>query len=165
MSTIRPVGTGSGASASPFMRTLASPRSGLVLTSASEPPGDWPRLDEGSPEANLAHAVGWTCEVRKNSIVLLNPLGEGHLRAELPELGADWLANVRHDGSAALYLAPAKHRGAFPELTIAAAAEADELLAATVRLGVADDYGQRDPPGRNEPCPCGSGRKYKHCHG
>ena len=19
-------------------------------------------------------------------------------------------------------------------------------------------------PGRNEPCPCGSGRKYKHCH-
>jgi len=21
------------------------------------------------------------------------------------------------------------------------------------------------PPGRNEPCPCGSGKKYKHCHG
>ncbi len=20
-------------------------------------------------------------------------------------------------------------------------------------------------PGRNEPCPCGSGRKYKNCHG
>lgn len=20
-------------------------------------------------------------------------------------------------------------------------------------------------PGRNEPCPCGSGRKHKHCHG
>ncbi|WP_238374902.1 SEC-C metal-binding domain-containing protein, partial [Aggregatibacter actinomycetemcomitans] len=19
--------------------------------------------------------------------------------------------------------------------------------------------------GRNEPCPCGSGKKYKHCHG
>ncbi|MGH6885129.1 MAG: SEC-C metal-binding domain-containing protein, partial [Geminicoccales bacterium] len=19
--------------------------------------------------------------------------------------------------------------------------------------------------GRNDPCPCGSGRKYKHCHG
>src|SRR5205085_2252278 len=34
-------------------------------------------------------------------------------------------------------------------------------------------YGQRDPSnpsrwgkgGRNEPCPCGSGKKYKHCHG
>jgi preprotein translocase subunit SecA len=25
----------------------------------------------------------------------------------------------------------------------------------------------RDKPkvGRNEPCPCGSGKKYKHCHG
>jgi preprotein translocase subunit SecA len=21
------------------------------------------------------------------------------------------------------------------------------------------------PVGRNEPCPCGSGKKYKHCHG
>lgn len=21
-----------------------------------------------------------------------------------------------------------------------------------------------DRPGRNDPCPCGSGRKYKHCH-
>ncbi|MET1082994.1 MAG: SEC-C metal-binding domain-containing protein, partial [Burkholderiales bacterium] len=20
-------------------------------------------------------------------------------------------------------------------------------------------------PGRNDPCPCGSGKKYKHCHG
>ncbi|MDT8325578.1 MAG: SEC-C metal-binding domain-containing protein, partial [Bacteroidota bacterium] len=31
--------------------------------------------------------------------------------------------------------------------------------------------GKRQPirvektPGRNEPCPCGSGKKYKHCHG
>jgi len=26
---------------------------------------------------------------------------------------------------------------------------------------------QPDTPrvGRNEPCPCGSGKKYKHCHG
>jgi preprotein translocase subunit SecA len=26
---------------------------------------------------------------------------------------------------------------------------------------------RRDTPkvGRNEPCPCGSGKKYKHCHG
>jgi uncharacterized protein YecA (UPF0149 family) len=22
-----------------------------------------------------------------------------------------------------------------------------------------------DEPGRNDPCPCGSGKKYKHCHG
>ena len=24
---------------------------------------------------------------------------------------------------------------------------------------------QKEKTGRNEPCPCGSGRKYKHCHG
>jgi preprotein translocase subunit SecA len=24
---------------------------------------------------------------------------------------------------------------------------------------------QKDKTGRNDPCPCGSGRKYKHCHG
>ncbi len=41
------------------------------------------------------------------------------------------------------------------------------------RRGPADDevQGQRQPvrkasaPGRNDPCPCGSGKKYKRCHG
>ncbi len=30
-----------------------------------------------------------------------------------------------------------------------------------------DDAGRRAcrSVGRNEPCPCGSGKKYKHCHG
>ena len=27
-----------------------------------------------------------------------------------------------------------------------------------------EDYSDRHI-GRNEPCPCGSGKKYKHCHG
>ena len=43
------------------------------------------------------------------------------------------------------------------------------LAAATGAVAVAE----RDPKnpatwgrvGRNEPCPCGSGKKYKHCHG
>jgi preprotein translocase subunit SecA len=43
------------------------------------------------------------------------------------------------------------------------------LLAATSGVDVVD----RDPKnpatwgrvGRNEPCPCGSGKKFKHCHG
>jgi SEC-C motif domain protein len=26
-------------------------------------------------------------------------------------------------------------------------------------------YVDAEPPGRNAPCPCGSGDKYKHCHG
>ncbi|MCB1802400.1 MAG: SEC-C domain-containing protein, partial [Gammaproteobacteria bacterium] len=35
--------------------------------------------------------------------------------------------------------------------------------------GLADDnkpFVRADPKvGRNDPCPCGSGKKYKHCHG
>jgi len=48
------------------------------------------------------------------------------------------------------------------------AAEADPVAAA-----VAEDVGKINEPfkrpgrkvGRNEPCPCGSGKKYKQCHG
>jgi preprotein translocase subunit SecA len=46
---------------------------------------------------------------------------------------------------------------------------------AAVSLGITSDApsGERDPKdpsswgkvGRNEACPCGSGKKYKHCHG
>ena len=28
-----------------------------------------------------------------------------------------------------------------------------------------DDASTWGKVGRNEPCPCGSGKKYKHCHG
>jgi preprotein translocase subunit SecA len=33
-----------------------------------------------------------------------------------------------------------------------------------------DGFDETDPttwgtPGRNDPCPCGSGKKFKHCHG
>ncbi|TNF20033.1 MAG: preprotein translocase subunit SecA, partial [Rhodobacteraceae bacterium] len=36
--------------------------------------------------------------------------------------------------------------------------------------GAAPGFVEDDPatwgnPGRNEPCPCGSGKKFKHCHG
>jgi len=41
---------------------------------------------------------------------------------------------------------------------------------AEARIVAADDRNPADPEswgriGRNEPCPCGSGKKYKHCHG
>jgi len=50
----------------------------------------------------------------------------------------------------------------------------DEMAVANVSLGAqSTDAAQRDPKnpaswgkvGRNEDCPCGSGKKYKHCHG
>ncbi len=33
------------------------------------------------------------------------------------------------------------------------------------RSGEMASRGSGPPPGRNRPCPCGSGKKYKHCHG
>ncbi len=146
------------------MRAIASPRSGLVISSDSVLPSDWP-VGESTPEANLGHALGWTCEVRRNDIVVLNPLGEGIVKAALPSLSVEWLTTVRHDGSCAIYLTAKTAEAGFAELTIAAAASSNELRAATVRTAVADDHGKTDPVGRNQPCPCGSGKKYKHCHG
>ncbi|SDN81332.1 preprotein translocase subunit SecA [Lutimaribacter pacificus] len=48
-------------------------------------------------------------------------------------------------------------------------AAADESEARTV-AALEDGFDENDPatwgnPGRNEPCPCGSGKKFKHCHG
>ena len=47
------------------------------------------------------------------------------------------------------------------------ASGADEAVA---RTPLVEGFDEADPdtwgnPGRNEPCPCGSGKKFKHCHG
>lgn len=163
MSEIRPAGSGRPAVASCFVRSTASPRAGLVITTEAQIPDDWPSA-VGAIEANLGHVLGWTCEVRKKDLVVVNPLGEGLLKAPVPELSAAWLDNARHDGSCAMFLAPVEAEAGFAELTIAAGASL-ELRAGTIRTAVADDYGAMEAVGRNQPCPCGSGKKFKHCHG
>jgi len=163
MTDIRPAGSGRPAVAASFVRTMASPRAGLVITTGTEIPTDWPSAD-GSIEANLNHVLGWTCEVRKNDIVVVNPLGEGLVKAPVPDLSASWLDNARHDGSCALFLAPSEAEAGFAEMTIAAGASLD-LRAGSIRTAVADDYGKIEAVGRNQPCPCNSGKKFKHCHG
>jgi preprotein translocase subunit SecA len=52
--------------------------------------------------------------------------------------------------------APARPRGNYGDATSAVA------RAATLDPNDPTSWGKT---GRNEPCPCGSGRKYKHCHG
>mmetsp|Transcript_22686 Transcript_22686/g.37283 ORF Transcript_22686/g.37283 Transcript_22686/m.37283 type:complete len:899 (+) Transcript_22686:171-2867(+) len=52
----------------------------------------------------------------------------------------------------------------------AAMAEAEPAAPAPTPEAVAAGFDENDPstwgnPGRNEPCPCGSGKKFKHCHG
>ena len=44
-----------------------------------------------------------------------------------------------------------------------------EPIAPNVKAS-APKFNENDPstwgkPGRNDPCPCGSGKKFKHCHG
>ena len=69
------------------------------------------------------------------------------------------------------HLDPATGENEYPFAPIAEPVAAG-LLAATSGLAVAE-RAERDPKnpsswgrvGRNEPCPCGSGKKFKHCHG
>lgn len=164
MSSIRPAGSGRNGTAFPFIRSISTPRAGLLIVSAAPASGDWPR-GEASTEANLGHALGWTCEIRRKALVLLNPLGEGLVKTDLPELTLEWLTHVRQDGSCAVYLAPLEADADFAELTIIAAAGSGSLVAATVRAAIAEDFAKTEPVGRNQPCPCGSGKKFKHCHG
>ena len=56
------------------------------------------------------------------------------------------------------------------EMAFANAALAPALAAATAARVAAAERNPNDPAtwgkvGRNEACPCGSGKKYKHCHG
>ncbi|MEQ9258256.1 MAG: preprotein translocase subunit SecA [Roseovarius sp.] len=51
-----------------------------------------------------------------------------------------------------------------------ATSEANGAAAAPAAEGAAEGFVESDPstwgnPGRNQPCPCGSGKKFKHCHG
>jgi preprotein translocase subunit SecA len=45
--------------------------------------------------------------------------------------------------------------------------EPADAVAVGAGMRLAQQSAQNDGPkvGRNEPCPCGSGKKYKHCHG
>ncbi|MGN0917751.1 MAG: SEC-C metal-binding domain-containing protein, partial [Oxalobacter sp.] len=60
-------------------------------------------------------------------------------------------------------------RRALEEAMAAAAVQQNQKITIKTTISDADggaDAGNGVPRvGRNEPCPCGSGRKYKHCHG
>jgi hypothetical protein len=168
MARLRPSGSGKAVTAEAFLRSTATPSAALVFRSEGAAPDGWPEATgAGASDAQLGHAVGWVCEVRRDSIVLLNPLGEGLFRAPLPSLDDAWIHDVRATTSAAVYVlreaaAAAPHDAA---AAVDLAALDGRIIAATVRTAVAEDYGRAAPVGRNAPCPCGSGKKYKLCHG
>ncbi|TML08480.1 MAG: hypothetical protein E6G39_17815 [Actinobacteria bacterium] len=162
---IRPAGSGGEASCAAFLRATTSPRAALVFCADVPAPSDWPTTTGiSTADAQLSHVVGWVCEVRGDNVVLLNPLGEGLFRAPLPPLSEAWLREVRATASTAVYLLGSDLSGETPEGAIDQAALRGRVPAASVRTAITDAYGKSKPVGRNDPCPCGSGRKYKQCH-
>jgi hypothetical protein len=166
MARLRPTGSGASVAAHAFLRATATPTAALVVVGGATPDG-WPTASgTGASDTQLGHAVGWVCEVRRDHIVLLNPLGEGLYRAPLPHLDDAWIHDVRATTSAALFVLPAMPPDVRdPAVAVDLAALDGPVTAATVRTAIAEDYGRAEPVGRNAPCPCGSGKKYKHCHG
>ena len=83
----------------------------------------------------------------------IRPMTEEEQRAMVEQIRAQ---QAMAQAAAAAAAAPASET---PEPALAAAqGEAQAEF-------VEDDPSTWGNPGRNEPCPCGSGKKFKHCHG
>ena len=81
--------------------------------------------------------------------------------------GKTGATGVNAAGADAAPTAQAPRPQAAPEMATAGAAPA--ALASSTAPARAN-FDESDPktwgsPSRNEPCPCGSGEKFKHCHG
>ncbi len=148
------------------MRPTSHPRAALVFGADIAPPSDWPIIEDfDACDSELRHALGWACEIRSDGVLLINPLGEGVVKAPLPAFSAAWLDEMQAHSTAAIYLLDRELGGDAPASAVNAAARRGGLPAATVRTAKHESFGRAAPVGRNEPCPCGSGRKYKACHG
>ncbi len=154
-----------------FVRSLVSPHAALLFIADADP-GDWPTSSASRiADSQLGHALGWVCEVRANDVVLLDPLGEGVLRADLPSLSDAWKNQVRATNSAAVFLVPsadvdveATQAGSPEWVSAVLEGHIGPIRAATVRTSVSDQLGAPPKLGRNDPCHCGSGKKLKNCH-
>lgn len=176
MQNIRPAGSGRPAVCGVFVREHVAPLAAIVfIADGSIEPSDWPTSSASRlADSQLGHALGWVCEVRPNDVILVDPLGEGILKADLPDLSEEWRHQVRLTGSAAVFLVPApavedrleSAEPGTPEWVEAVLQGHDDpIRAASVRTAISDAAGAPPRPGRNDPCHCGSGRKFKHCHG
>ncbi|MFH1016039.1 MAG: SEC-C metal-binding domain-containing protein, partial [Chloroflexota bacterium] len=69
------------------------------------------------------------------------------------------LSTIRHDVALAIYHVSIVRKEA------SAPAPSPMVRAVAPRPSVRQPVKSAKKVGRNEPCPCGSGKKYKHCHG
>jgi preprotein translocase subunit SecA len=97
----------------------------------------------------------------------IRPMTEEEQREMMRQI-QEQQARLRQQAEAAT----AQHPARVPE-PVGAGAEtepADAGAAAAPAGATAPGFVESDPatwgdPGRNDPCPCGSGKKFKHCHG
>ena len=88
-----------------------------------------------------------------------------NVRVQTPEEVAAAELRIEQESERRLEQARAQHA------EFAAAAQAEGETVETLTLSDADEPKAQpfkrfgDKIGRNDPCPCGSGRKYKQCHG
>jgi preprotein translocase subunit SecA len=85
-------------------------------------------------------------------------------KREAHDMWGQLLANIRHGITRSIY-----HVNLAPQ---AVPASPNVRVAASARTNVGESNGGQAPQasavrkvGRNDPCPCGSGKKYKKCHG
>jgi preprotein translocase subunit SecA len=95
-----------------------------------------------------------------------------HVQVMTPEEQQAMIADMQARARAAQAQAQAQAGGS--EAAVAPAPRAPAMATATAAAPVPLPAGSRVDPddpetwahsGRNDPCPCGSGKKYKHCHG
>jgi preprotein translocase subunit SecA len=115
---------------------------------------------------NLREAV--TAQLMRVEIMAQPP---EQLPAQLPAMAAHKIDPTTGEDEMALALAGAETLARHGIGAGAAAAGAVRATAVPARNGgPAPARNPQDPTswgkvGRNEPCPCGSGKKFKHCHG
>lgn len=121
------------------------------------------------PTIQSLNLISWVLPVRSQYAVVLACLGEfdvadsemRRLAAYEPGLSSDRQGELRNQRR---FIAHLRQVGPPKQRKVVIPPALQELLAS--RAGQAKQLSQRRTAvGRNEPCPCRSGRKYKHCHG
>ena len=127
---------------------------------------------------HLRQGIGLYAYGQRDPLVMYKKEARDHFDELLAKIQRDVVHAIYHMVPVPAGQTPTKGTGANGAQTTAgrgAPARAHAARAArgqkTVMAGVVGDHGREAVPagktkvGRNEPCPCGSGKKYKKCHG
>jgi len=103
-------------------------------------------------------------EYKREAFIMFTELLDNVKRAVISVLST---VELRVEEPAPLMPAPPQMQNLqYQHAPAAALADGADLDEESMGETVADTFVRQAPKvGRNDPCPCGSGKKYKHCHG